>query len=169
MTKISKQKDTIRILAVKGIKAKNQEGAVTLLINSLFERGYVKRTYLNNVLQREKIYPTGLRLKGKIHVALPHGDAEHVKKMSLAVGVLEKPVKFHEMASDPKEESIIDASIIFVLAVNNPKRLVPYLSKMINDIFLKPDVVEAIKKAKSESEIESIVQGAIVGTTTSSP
>ena len=162
------QKEIMRVLAVTGVKARDSDEVITALINLLIERGYVKETYLNNVLQRERVYPTGLRLKGGIDVALPHGDVEHVKDMSMAVGVLEKPVRFHEMGSDPKEGNIVDASIVFVLAVNDPKLLVPYLSKLTNNVFLKPDTVEAIKKAGSGSEIESITQNAISATVATS-
>lgn len=155
----------MNIVAKLGLKAKNRDEAVTDLFELLNEKGYVKNTYLKNVLEREKIYPTGLRLPGGIDVALPHGDAEHINKMSLAVGVLEKPVKFNQMGTNPKDEDAVDAKIVFLLAVSEPKKLVPYLKKLTDDIFQKPNVIEAINNAKNESEVVSIVQSAIVGAT----
>jgi len=158
--------DQIAILAMKDIEAANHEEAIAPLIKLLSEKGYVKETYLNNVLQREKVYPTGLLLEGGINVALPHGDTEHVKKLSLAVGTLSKPVVFHHMGSDPKKEDIVQARIVFLLAVDDPKKLVPYLSRITKEIFLKQEVVRAIENARSESEIVKTVKSAVLETST---
>lgn len=151
----------MEILAKLNVNAMGDEDAIAQMIDLLCVKGFVKESYLQNVIDREKVYPTGLRLEGGIDVALPHGNAEHVNKLSIAVGVLKKPVVFHQMGSDPKENDLVNAKLIFVLACNEPKLLVPYLSKLTTDVFQKPEVLKGINEAETEDEVARIMKAAI--------
>ncbi|MBU5585366.1 PTS sugar transporter subunit IIA, partial [Enterococcus sp. S181_ASV_20] len=58
---------------------------------------FVHPSYQQAVIERERIFPTGLPTKG-INVAIPHTDSIHVKKEGFLVGVLEKPVTFETVS-----------------------------------------------------------------------
>ena len=151
----------MKILAKRDINAGTSEEVITLLANILRGEKLVKDTYLKNVLEREKVYPTGLPLEGGIDVALPHGDVEHCLGMGMAVGVLEKPVVFYEMGSDPKEHKPVNARIVIALAVNDKKLVVPNLGRIVENVFMKPEVVKSIVEARDELETASILHDAL--------
>ena len=63
----------------------------------LVEKGYVKDTWLDAILTREKNYPTGLQFE-HIAVALPHVDPENLIKPYIAVIKPKEPIVFEGMA-----------------------------------------------------------------------
>ena len=56
----------------------------TKLGEKLKEGGYVKDSWLDAILEREKNYPTGLECTS-ISVALPHVDPQHLNKPYIAI------------------------------------------------------------------------------------
>lgn len=118
----------------------------------LFENGFVKDTYVQGVLDREEIFPTGLQVKGA-GIAIPHTDSEHVNKSTLGVATLSKDVEFRAMA---EPEKIIPVSIVMMLAVADKNKVVPVLTKIIN-ILQNESAIAALKNATSNSEIKAII------------
>ncbi len=80
-----------------GLDASDKSEAIQLLANLFLHEGYVKDTYIDAVLTREKEFPTGLRTMD-VHVAIPHCDVGHCLKPGIAVGILLAPAQFIEMA-----------------------------------------------------------------------
>lgn len=68
----------------------------------MFEKGYVKSTYIDAVLEREKTLPTGLDI-GEMCVAIPHTDSKHVNESNVALAVLKNPVEFRNMIDPSKK------------------------------------------------------------------
>lgn len=108
-----------------GLEVADREGAIRLLAALLERGGYVKDSFQEAVLERERTFPTGLPT-GEINVAIPHADSVHVLQSAIAVGVLAKPVEFQQMG-DP--EVLLDVDIVMVLAIHDPKAVVPFLQK----------------------------------------
>jgi len=52
------------VLVYPKFHADNREEALRKLVDFTFTKGYVKETYLDAVLEREKVFPTGLIIKG---------------------------------------------------------------------------------------------------------
>ena len=46
----------------------------------LENKGYVKGTYQESIINRERIHPTGLMVEDLINIAIPHTDVDHVNK-----------------------------------------------------------------------------------------
>jgi PTS system galactitol-specific IIA component len=134
--------------------AENREEAIKKLVDYVCEKGYVKDTCLKAILEREKVFPTGLVLVGKYHVAIPHGDVEHVLKPVCAVGVLNKPVEFRYMG-DPKQK--VDVSVVFLIGVAKKEEVVKTICKMA-ELFQKEGAVESIVNAKSDREAAKILK-----------
>lgn len=57
---------------------------ISTLAKSLTEQGYVADSFLEAIIEREKVFPTGLPT-GEIGVAIPHTDSEHVHKPMVAM------------------------------------------------------------------------------------
>lgn len=123
----------------------------------LLEKGYVKHSFENAVIEREEIYPTGLPTPG-VMVALPHTDSKHVIKSTIAIANLKEPVIFKEMGNGIRN---IPAELVFMLAIHHPKEQVEVLKKLMN-ILSKSDVLISIKKAKDASEVINILQTQII-------
>ncbi len=114
-------------LILTDLKVKDSEEVITKLADLLNDHGYVKDSFLGAVLEREKIFATGLPTP-EYHVAIPHTDAEHVIKPGFAVAVLKEPVLFGEMGT---EDSLINVNIVCMLALKKNDMLVEFLQILI--------------------------------------
>lgn len=59
----------------------NQRELFSNISSIMLKHGYVEKSYLNNVIEREKIYPTGLATP-LLNIAIPHTDPIHIKNLS---------------------------------------------------------------------------------------
>ncbi|MFD0898538.1 PTS sugar transporter subunit IIA [Loigolactobacillus binensis] len=106
----------------------NNESALSFLADQLANHNFVKDSFKDAVLAREKIYPTGLPT-GDIEIAIPHADSEHVNTSTLGVMTLASPVEFHNMG-DPT--TTLKVSIIIMLAIAEPHGQVTMLQKLMS-------------------------------------
>lgn len=118
----------------------------------LFKHGYVKDTYTESVLERERNYPTGLPTE-PVFVAIPHTGSEHVIKSMFCLMVFNKPVLFHQMGS---KDEMIPAEIMLMLAIDGGEKHLEFLSGIMG-IFSESSVLERIETAKSKEEICDIL------------
>ena len=65
----------------------------------LKEKGYVRESFLDAILAREKAYPTGLPTL-PVAIALPHTDPQHVIRPFISVTRLSQPLAWQEMGND---------------------------------------------------------------------
>lgn len=66
-------------LIFHNLKVSDNIEVLQLMGDAMIQEGYGEEGFTEAVLKREKDYPTGLDVDG-IGVAIPHTDAEHVKK-----------------------------------------------------------------------------------------
>ena len=125
--------------------ANTKETAIKALADKLKELDYVKDGYFENVIKREKDFPTGLPTV--IPVAICHTEAQYVNQSALAVATLATPVGFREMGTPDRD---VQAEIIFLLALNDPKDQVPWLKKMVT-IFKSKEALQTIKTANDKA------------------
>jgi PTS system galactitol-specific IIA component len=110
------------------LKATTRQEAIASLASLLLKQHLVDDGFCEAVLAREEVYPTGLPLPD-IPVAIPHTEAGHCKSPAMAVGILDQPVEFGEMGADPG--SMLKVRIVFVLALNDPKKQVEWLQRLV--------------------------------------
>jgi PTS system galactitol-specific IIA component len=134
------------------LQARDWEGVLREMGTTLFEQGYVRDTYIKGLIDRETEFPTGIAT-GSIGVAIPHTEASHVIKTTVAVAVLDKSVPFSLMGS---EEGSVDVDIVFMLAVNNPDNHLLFLQRLMG-IFQKEEVLLGIKNADKPEVIAEIL------------
>lgn len=105
----------------------DKETLLAKMSEVLIDAEFVHPSYQQAVIERERIFPTGLPTKG-INVAIPHTDSIHVKKEGFLVGVLEKPVTFEMMAS---KDVFLEVELIFMLAIKQPEDQLVMLQKLM--------------------------------------
>lgn len=133
------------------IKAEDDISCIDQLGNLLYRTGYVKDSYTQAAIDREKVFPTGLDMGG-MGVAIPHTDAIHVIKPAVAIGTLEKPVRFHQMASD--DGQTVEVQAVFQLAINNPSEQLQMLQSLME--LLSNDVL--LKNLQNATDPESVIR-----------
>ena len=131
----------------------NNSSEIIKELSLLLEKGdYVKDTFCQAVIKREKEFPTAL-LSKDVKVAIPHTDSEFVNKSAIAIAVLSKPIIFRQM-DDPNQE--INVDIVFLLAIKNSKQQLKVVQKMI-ELFQKPGLLLKMKTYKSSEKIQNIL------------
>lgn len=130
----------------------DKEVVLTKLGRKLYEEGCVKESFVQAVLDREKIYPTGLPTQG-VGIAIPHTDSIHVNKKAIIIGILESTVEFQVMGST---DEFVQVGIIFMLAIENPEAQLEMLQKLI-ELCQSEEVLYTLKKHEDKERIKDIV------------
>jgi PTS system galactitol-specific IIA component len=134
----------------------NKEEIITKLGKLLFQNGFVKDTFTKAVLDREIVYPTGLKAR-VTGVAVPHTDTIHVLKPAVAIATLEEPVVFHGMGAPDTD---VEVSIVLMLAIHDPQEVVNILRKIIF-VIEDDEALRNILAANEKVEIKNILKAHI--------
>lgn len=127
---------TFRNLILRDVEAANAEEAIRKVGQRFYDEGFVKDTYIDAVVAREKNYATGLQL-ADIAVAMPHTDPQHVNRPGVCIAQLKHPVEFEHMG-DP--DTKVQAEMLFMMAIKNPDEQVELLQKVLG-VFQQPEVL----------------------------
>jgi len=138
-------------LIVTNLDVKSKEE----IFKELYDNGFVKESFLDAIIKREKTFPTGLQLN-TYNVAIPHTDPEHVIKPAIAIATLSKPVIFKNMAN-PLEE--VNVSIVFMMALNEAHSQVEMLQQMVQ-LIQNDTLLEKIIEANGGDKIIDIIKNA---------
>lgn len=131
----------------------NRYQLLELLAKELYERGYVKSTYLGALIKREEEYPTGLVITRDFHVAIPHADVEHVEKEALVVVRTNRKVTFRKM-DEPDVEVPVDA--VFLLVIKEPSGYVKFLATLTS-LFTNEEFIKIVLNG-SPQQIEEFLR-----------
>lgn len=108
----------------------DREGLLRELSVKLESKGYVKDSYQESILNREKMHPTGLMVENLLNIAIPHTDVEHVLKPTMVVVKHSSSAfRFHRM-DDPEQEIPVD--VVFLLVVKESDGYVNFLAALTN-------------------------------------
>jgi galactitol PTS system EIIA component len=129
------------------IEATTKEEVIKILSDKLYEQGFTKDTFYENVLKREEDCPTGLPTI--IPMAICHTESEHVNSSAIAFGNLVTPVAFHEMGSLENE---VMAEMLFVIALKDPKDQIPLLKKMMQ-LFQDEETLVTLRNADNVEDL----------------
>ncbi|MFZ7132267.1 MAG: PTS sugar transporter subunit IIA [Eubacteriales bacterium] len=135
-------------------EAETQYQALEDLCKPLVEDKVIKKEYVDAVIEREKIWPTGLPTQ-PIGVAIPHADGKNlVNKSSLAIAVLKEPILFNEAGgSDDKK---INVKVIFLISMDSSEGQIAIL-QALNRLFLDKEYLSKMGCAKSSKEVIGIL------------
>lgn len=125
---------------------------VIQLIGTEFEKAQiVKPSYVDAVIAREKVFPTGLAADGH-NIAIPHTDPEHVLRPGMGVVVTKEPIEVSMMGSP---EIKLQSNIFFPLAMEHPKKQLALLRQLMS-VFKTKEDLDAICQAKSPEEVLAV-------------
>ena len=129
----------------------DKEDCIRQMADALFAAGRIKdkEGYVNAVLEREKIGPTGIGMQS----AIPHGKSAAVEIPSLAFARCDVGVDFQA-----QDHSL--ANLVFLIAV--PETTADLHLKMLGELarsLVHADFREKILKAETKQEILSILRG----------
>lgn len=139
-------------LVALGLQADTNLEAIEKLSLVLIRENMVKESFTHAVVEREKIYATGLELLD-MGIAIPHTDAEHVKEPAIALGILEKPVKFCGMGEPDKQ---VEVEVIFMLAIKEAHAQLQILQALLK-VFQKEGKLNALKSCKTANEAADLL------------
>lgn len=138
---------TIPEVILTEIEAKTDQEAIGILAGCLYERGFVKESYIRAIQEREKEFCTGLAFD-EMGVAIPHTDTCHVKRNALAVGILKKPVIFRHMGAP---DIPVRTELLFMMALGENAAHLEFLGEFL-DAFQKKGCLRTLKAAATEEE-----------------
>ena len=122
--------------------------------SKLYAAGSVSDGYVDAVLEREKLLPTGLSL-GAVCVAIPHtDDIAAIRQSAVAIGVLKETVAFGSLV-DPHEQ--LPVRVVFLLAMQDASRQLIAL-KYLMRAFQDKTVVRRLSQASSQEDITALWQ-----------
>ncbi len=136
-------------LVLLNVEAKDKFDLLEQLACHLQKLGYVKDSYKEAVIAREKVFATGLPTVAG-GVAIPHTDAEHVYEPVICVARLTKPVDFVVMGDD---EETVSVDLAIMLAMKEPHAQIDLLQNLMG-VFQDE---EALMYLKTQDDKQNIV------------
>jgi PTS system galactitol-specific IIA component len=128
---------------------------------AILERcGDVKAGYADDVIERERSYPTGLP-SVPYGVAIPHALVfDNVNSPHIGAMRLTNPVAFRQCGSN--DDEMVDVSFLFVLALNDAQAQLSTLQRLMS-VFSNQETLQALMHAGSNEEfVQEFNQGALV-------
>ena len=135
------------------LRAEKKERVLQILGKAMIEEGYAEDGYVEALIEREQEFPTGVDIRG-VGIAIPHTDADYVKKAGIALAVLEEPVKFYRMG---REDELVEVQLVFMLAIKNPEAHLSYLQQILG-VIRDTAVLKKLTEAKEKSEVIEIIK-----------
>ena len=143
----------MEIIAIEIPEAGNREDVIKMLSEVLVKRGNAEKELPKAILERERQFPTGLKLKLGVNVAIPHANAKYIRRPAIVVTKLHNPVKFLNM-EDRRE---IYVNIIFLLALNDPRSQIHVLQKLAS-MLQNEEMVLKLKSARDSEELANLLK-----------
>ncbi|MBQ6216287.1 MAG: PTS sugar transporter subunit IIA [Erysipelotrichaceae bacterium] len=135
--------------------ADSRDEALKMLAEEFMKSGVAKETFFDGILNREKVFPTGLTLNNMC-VAIPHTDPEHVNRTQIGFMSLDTPVEFIEMGSD---DTKIQVTMLFMLALKEAHQQMDMLMKLM-DVFQNDELMERFKAVDNYEEYMGLIKEA---------
>ena len=131
------------------LKAAQKSQAISQLIDLLDKQGKLNdaKAALQAVLDRESIRSTGIG-QG---FAIPHGKSAAVDKLVMAVGLLEQPIDFKSIDSQPVN--------VVVLLISPIDQTGPHIQALasISRMMTDQNIREKINQTKSQEELYQLI------------
>jgi PTS system galactitol-specific IIA component len=137
-------------LSLVQLDAPSAAAGIRALASRLFSAGYVKSSFEQAALVRERKSPTGLPFSPWA-VALPHADPEHGTTPRIALATLSKPVVFRQMGSPAVS---LEVSIIVMPAFTAKEQAAASLTHLMT-LLQAVEIRENMLKATTPEELLS--------------
>ncbi len=118
--------------------------------------GFVKSTFKDAVIDREKEFATGLPTHDYLQVAIPHTDVEHINHRTIGVAVLKRRREdafIEEMGTLDQQTEV---KIVFMLAMDKVDDDFKLLQQLMQ-IFQSEEKLEQIYYDKDETILATLI------------
>ena len=112
-----------------GVDGNNFFEVLNNVSKELNKKKYINDGYIESVIEREKIFPTGLEFP-KYCIAIPHTDSKYIKKDAIAIVKPKQSVIFRDMATNSKD---LEVNIFLLLLISKNENQVKVLSSVIKN------------------------------------
>ena len=137
-----------RELILSDVEASSSEDAIRQAAACLQAHGYIGSQYVEDVLAREKEYPTGIPADD-VAIALPHAFSQDVRKTGVCVLRLKTPVPFANMAMS---DDMLPVELVFMLAnASDAENHLEDLQDLMN-VFSRIGLLADLKNAVSPED-----------------
>lgn len=137
------------------LEVSTREEVLKTMADKLYEAELVEPSFYNGILNREEVFPTGLFVD-PYGIAIPHTDADRVKKPQIAFASLKRPVKFKQMGNQDNE---VDVSLVFMLALKKAEEQIQMLQKLM-DVFQNQTLLFGFTQCKNQNDFEVLLNKA---------
>ncbi|MGM0124732.1 PTS system, galactitol-specific IIA component [Enterococcus sp. AZ194] len=128
------------------------EEVIQMVGEQFVAKGIAKESYVQAVIDREKIYPTGLPADG-YNIAIPHTDSNHILRPSIGVVVTKNPIEVSMMGNP---EMKLSCQMFFPLAMEHPKKQLALLKQLMK-FFQNKEDLEKICAATNKKEVLQVL------------
>ncbi|MFV0555939.1 MAG: PTS sugar transporter subunit IIA [Lactovum sp.] len=132
------------------LKARNKNEVISELSQMLLEKEILKNKedFIKDVFLREEEGMTGLG-KG---VAIPHGKSESVKKTSIVIGRVAKPIDWESLDDEP-------VNIIILFAVRNIDETTTHIKLLqkVAILLADEDFISQLQTVKTKEEMLTLL------------
>ena len=133
--------------------ADSRDEALKMLADEFIKCGVAKETFFEGILEREKIFATGLSLNNMC-VAIPHTDPVHVNRTQVGFMSLDTPVEFVEMGTEDKK---IPVTMLFMLALKEAHQQLNMLMKLM-DAFQNDELMEKFEAVDNFDDYYKLIE-----------
>lgn len=150
MEKLDINKVINQDLIVVGMNEESKEGALKVLINRLYEQGYLsdKAEFLKDVLERESEGLTGLG-KG---IDIPHGKSDGVVKTTIAIGRNNRGIEWESLDDEP-----VDLIILFAVKKTDETTTHIKMLQKVAILLADDEFLETLKLAEKPVDIYELL------------
>lgn len=114
----------------------------------LVSDGYVDENYLEAIIEREKEFPTGVCTETSC-VAIPHVEADYVKKSVIVVSQLTHPIPWGNMENENEK---VPVKIVFNLVLTKQEKHIEVLQQVVQ-LIQDDDLMNELIHAKTSTVI----------------
>ena len=136
-----------------GVDGNNFFEVLNNVSKELNKKTYINDGYIESVIEREKIFPTGLEFP-KYCIAIPHTDSKYIKKDAIAIVEPKQSVIFRDMATNSKD---LEVNIFLLLLISKNENQVKVLSSVIKN-FSDEDFYNKIIQNNDKKKILNIIK-----------
>ena len=133
----------------------DRDGLLIELSEILESKGFVKESYRESILAREKMHPTGLMVEDLINIAIPNTDVEHVLKPTMVV-IKHSSSNFQFFRMD-EPGSEIPVDVVFLLVVKESDGYVNFLAALTN-LFQDASFIDLLSSTTPDKICEGLVE-----------
>lgn len=137
------------------LSAVDPSEAIQKMTDALAKTGHVAPEYADDVMLRERTFPTGLPTQPWA-VAIPHADPDHVNQSAVCIATLDTPISFGQMGTDGSLRS--DVQFIFLLAIKEQEKQVEMLQQLMTLIQATSLLDELMNAERADDALELIQQ-----------